>query len=222
MHVDTIIENAVNTDTKSYALIMLEHAVNTAWNTLPIDNRNSIKNYIVGKVIASCTDRSILPLQHRLNIVLVSIVKREWTNTWRDFIPEICGASKNSQPLCENTMKVLKILSEEIFDTHKNNLTSARRKNLKETMNSEFQKIYELCNWILTTSIEHQGAVQNSLVARTLETQAAFLDWVPPAVVFESQMTSMLIEHFLGSNHFRSHAVRCLTEIAKITLEISP
>jgi exportin-1 len=56
-------------------------------------------------------------------------------------------------------MKVLKILSEEIFDSEKNNLTASRRSNLKETMNSEFSKIYELCDWVLTTAVNYHGQI---------------------------------------------------------------
>ena len=46
---------------------------------------------------------------------LNQIVKYEWTTTWRDFISQICNASKADQNLCENNLTILKILSEEVI-----------------------------------------------------------------------------------------------------------
>ena len=43
----------------------------------------------------------------KLNEVLVQIVKNEWPKNWRSFIPEIVGASRSNESLCENNMHIL-------------------------------------------------------------------------------------------------------------------
>jgi len=51
-------------------------------------------------------------------------VKHEWTTTWQDFIPQVCSASQNHQGLCENILTILKLLSEEVFDFSKEQMTA--------------------------------------------------------------------------------------------------
>jgi exportin-1 len=43
-------------------------------------------------------------------------LKREWPKNWESFIPDIIGASKTNESLCQNNMIILKLLSEEVFD----------------------------------------------------------------------------------------------------------
>lgn len=221
IHVDTIIGNATNQDTKFFALSLLDHVIVTAWNAVPEDQRSGIKNFIVKQVIDN-TNSGASHFLNKLNLVLVQIVKREWTTTWRDFIPEICSASKSSQPLCENTMNVLKLLSEEIFDNTRTPLNSQKRNELKQTMNNEFSKIYELCDWILKTAALHPGAVQNSLIRSCLSTLAAFLDWIPAYHIFNGELVSFLIQNYLDHQLFRTLTLECLTEVAGVTMELNP
>lgn len=58
----------------------------------------------------------------KLNVTLVSIVKQEWLVSWKDFITDICQNASQSQAKCENTLNILKLLSEEVFDFGKNTL----------------------------------------------------------------------------------------------------
>ena len=64
------------------------------------------------------------------------------------FIPEIVGASKTNESLAANNMQILKLLSEEVFDFSKGNLTQAKVRELKQQFNSEFSLIFELCQVI--------------------------------------------------------------------------
>ena len=61
----------------------------------------------------------------KLNATLVSIVKQEWRTSWKNFIPDICHTAKESQSKCENTMVILKLLAEEIFDFSKKNIVAS-------------------------------------------------------------------------------------------------
>lgn len=219
VHVDVIIEKASNQDTKFFALSILDHVISTAWNAVPADQKQGIKNYIVRLVIDNSNTSTSSHFLNKLNLVLVQIVKREWTSTWKNFIPEICSASKSSQPLCENTMNILKLLSEEIF-SEANNMSSSKKYQLKVTMNEEFSKIYELCDWVLKTAASHPGAVQTSLIRSCLTTLAAFLEWVPPAHIFSGDFLNLLIDNYLANNTFRTLTLECLTEVAGVTMDL--
>jgi exportin-1 len=58
--------------------------------------------------------------------VLVDILKQDWPHKWPSFIPDIVGASKTSEGLCENSMAILRLLSEEVFDFSKDSMTQVR------------------------------------------------------------------------------------------------
>ena len=92
------------------------------------------------------------PLQNILskcNSILIQIVKYEWNTTWTNFINEICSASMKDMNICENNFYVLKMLSEEIFDHSKNQLTHQQIIELKNQMNNDFTTIFDLCKTVL-------------------------------------------------------------------------
>ena len=54
----------------------------------------------------------------------LQILKQDWPSKWPSFITDIVNASKTSELLCENSMVILKLLSEEIFDFSRGELTT--------------------------------------------------------------------------------------------------
>ena len=85
----------------------------------------------------------------KLNATLISIVKHEWTISWKNFITDICNDAKTTQSRCENALNILKLLSEEVFDFSKNTLLSQQAATLKQIMTTDFQHIFTLCYWVL-------------------------------------------------------------------------
>jgi exportin-1 len=151
--------------------------------------------------------------------VLVAIVKHEWTSTWQNFIPEVCEASKTHQGLCENILYVLKLLSEEIFDFSKEELTSKRAKELKETMVTQFSSIYELCVFVFDTFEQNQDSVKKALVKSCLKTFASFLSWIPFGYIFETDLIKKLLDGFFVIPTFRNDTLPCLVEIASLDID---
>ena len=66
-----------------------------------------------------------------MNNVIILIAKNEWTTGWPNFISELCTSSKTNQNLCENNMKLLQLLSEEINEFWKSSLTTKKAIELK-------------------------------------------------------------------------------------------
>jgi exportin-1 len=198
---DSILEGSKLEASKFFALQVLSEMINTRWKTIPQDQRLGIRNYVVSKIISmASTDESARQngsILSRLNLVLVEILKQDWPHAWPTFITDIIGSSKSSESLCENNMKILKLLSEEVFDFSMENMTSTKMKTMKESLNHEFSQIFHLCEFIL-------GASQKeSLLLATLQTLQRFLTWIPLGYIFETPLMDVLITKFFPAPPFR-------------------
>ncbi|KAJ3232034.1 Karyopherin transporter [Chytriomyces hyalinus] len=216
--VDGILERSQMLQTKFIALTILENLVKTMWKALPDIQRHGIKNFIVGIVIKTSSDEASFDKQklylNKLNMVLVQILKQEWPHNWPGFIPEIVESSKTNLSLCENNMKILKLLSEEIFDFSAEQMTQQKTKNLKNSMCGQFSEIFNLCQQVL------DKATKQSLIKATLETLLRFLNWIPLGYIFETNMVHTLCTRFLEVPEFKNVTLKCLTEIGG--LQVGP
>lgn len=214
--VDQILEQSASAATKFIALQVLEPVVKFQWKSLPREQCDGIKDFIVNTVIQLASDpgsmQSQAMLLNKLNVTLVQIIKQEWPRNWENFIAELVGASQTSESLCQNNMVLLRLMSEEIFDFGSEQMTQARQAELKQTFNKEFSLIFELCQGVLDVS-------QNAdLLEATLETLLRFLNWIPLGYVFETTMIDSLSTRFLPHPQTRNIALACLTEI--VSLEV--
>jgi exportin-1 len=148
---------------------------------------------------------------NKMNLVLVEVLKHEWPHNWPTFIADICNSSQSSEVLCENNMLILKLLSEEIFDFSKNQMTEKKTKTLKESLNQEFVQIFKLCEFVLDKS------THIPLLTITLQTLLRFLSWIPLGYVFETGLIEILVKKFFATPVFRNDTIACLSEIANLT-----
>ncbi|KAK2708809.1 hypothetical protein QYM36_014432 [Artemia franciscana] len=215
--VDTILQYSSNQQTKYYALQILEQTIKIRWKILPRNQCEGIKKFIVSLIIKTSSDPETLERERvylsKLNMILVQILKREWPKHWESFIPDIVGASKTNESLCQNNMTILKLLSEEVFDFSSGQMTQTKAKHLKDTMCSEFSQIFHLCAQVLEES-------QNApLVAATLETLLRFLNWIPLGYIFETTLIQTLVGKFFSVPLFRNVTLKCLTEIGGVSFD---
>lgn len=108
-------------------------------------------------------------------------------------------------------MKILKLLSEEVFDFARLDLTQAKTKELKQTLTVEFKAIHELCVFVLNNTRKPE------LIRATLETLSVYLTWVPLGYIFEGNLLEMLLQLF-PQGPFRNVALQCLTEVRLVCL----
>jgi len=106
---------------------ILESVIRFKWGALPAEQREGVRNFLSNLIISYTTDealfRSETTFVNKLNIILVQILKHDWPSKWKTFIPDLVSASKTSETLCENSMKIFKLLSEEVFDFARLDLT---------------------------------------------------------------------------------------------------
>lgn len=220
IRVDKVLDyHASSINAKFFALQILEKLIRYRWKTLPRSTSESIRNYVVGKVIKlSKTDESLARegvFVSKLNLILVQIVKQEWPARWESFMTEIVGASRSSVPLCENNMKILRLLSEEVFEFSAGEMTQDKIEELKRQFNDDFSRVFELCQYVFTSSADLQSSRPSLLVA-TLKTLEKFLSWIPLGYIFETQLIETLVG-FVSSNELRHATLPCLVEIASLS-----
>eukprot|EP00613_Pedinella_sp_CCMP2098_P080055 CAMPEP_0171950058 /NCGR_PEP_ID=MMETSP0993-20121228/76781_1 /TAXON_ID=483369 /ORGANISM="non described non described, Strain CCMP2098" /LENGTH=664 /DNA_ID=CAMNT_0012594757 /DNA_START=199 /DNA_END=2190 /DNA_ORIENTATION=- len=216
---DAILEQATSPNAKFLGLLILSEAIRTRWRVLAQGEagdqaRMGIRNFLVKKIIELSSDEATMARErvflNKMNLTLVYVLKNEWPHNWPEFIDEIVQASTTNEVLCENNMNILKLLSEEVFEV-KDQMTMAKTKLLKERLNEEFAKIFQLCDMVL------QQSQRPSLLNVTLQTLQRFLTWVPLGYIFETPLIPLLISKFFPVPIFRNATVECLTEIAGLS-----
>ena len=108
-------------------------------------------------------------------------------------------------------MRILKLLSEEVFDFSKDSITLARAESLRASLSEQFQMIFELCDFILRHS------TRASLVTETLHTLQRFVTWIPEKYIFETALLPMLCSKFLQHGVFRVDCLLVLTEVGSLS-----
>ncbi|XP_044498368.1 protein EXPORTIN 1A-like isoform X3 [Mangifera indica] len=88
-------------------------------------------------------------------------------------------------------------------------MTQQKIKELKQSLNSEFQLIHELCLYVLSAS------QRTELIRVTLSTLHAFLSWIPLGYIFESPLLETLLK-FFPLPSYRNLTLQCLTEVAAL------
>ncbi|KAB5529717.1 hypothetical protein DKX38_019798 [Salix brachista] len=224
-----ILQNTKNLNTKFFALQVLESVIKYRWNALPVEQRDGMKNYISEVIVQLSSNEASFRMErlyvNKLNVTLVQILKHEWPARWRSFIPDLVAAAKTSETICENCMVILKLLSEEVFDFSRGEMTQQKIKELKQSLNrqlimaagaaeiyrnsSEFQLIHELCLYVLSAS------QRTELIRATLSTLHAFLSWIPLVYIFESPLLETLLK-FFPMPSYRNLTLQCLTEVAAL------
>ncbi|CAI5450936.1 unnamed protein product [Caenorhabditis angaria] len=215
--VDAILQFSNLSESKYFALQILENVIQTKWKSLPPVQRDGIKNFIVSMMLRLSSSAEEVSgnslLLHKLNLVLVQIVKQDWPKHWPTFIADIVESSKSNEHVCINNMNILSLLSEEVFDFGSQNLTQAKEQHLKQQFCGQFQEVFTLCVSIL------EKCPSNSMVHATLKTLHRFLTWIPVGYVFETNITELLSENFLSLEVYRVITLQCLTEISQIPIE---
>ena len=88
-------------------------------------------------------------------------------------------------------------------------MTTLKIKSMKEGLNEEFAKVFELCQLVL------QNNDRQSLLLATLQTLHRFLNWIPLGFIFETNLLPDLMK-FFNAPAFRTTVLDCLTEIASL------
>ena len=206
-------------NTKFFSLSIYDSATSSRWLELPREKVLATVLELI-KTIAARGVQDEKPLLRKLDKVFVNAVKNEWLNgseIWKGVIPQLAQLSGTDQNLWENTMTILCMLSEDIFDFGSNTMTSNRVSLLKNTLAEQFPHVQQLCELVLAQHIQSpQGTVKPSLVNAALATMSHYLKWIPHQTLFSTNFVDLLVSHFWDPLAFRIEAVKCLTEVLAV------
>ena len=99
--------------TKFFILQVLQTAVTTRWKIFPAEQKENIRNYIVQKVVDFSKSDALLresSLAITFEPCLSADSKEDWPHNWPSFIEDIVNSSKTNESLCENNMRILRLL----------------------------------------------------------------------------------------------------------------
>ncbi|KAF3457901.1 hypothetical protein FNV43_RR02561 [Rhamnella rubrinervis] len=133
----------------SFYVQVLEGVIKYRWNALPIEQRDGMKNYISDVIVQLSSNEASFRMErlyvNKLNIILVQNVLfwvlmvmiglQDDKARWQGFIPDLVSAAETSETICENCMAILKLLSEEVFDFSRGEMTQQKIKELKQSLN---------------------------------------------------------------------------------------
>eukprot|EP00922_Rhytidocystis_sp_ex-Travisia-forbesii_P020155 GHVS01029706.1.p1 GENE.GHVS01029706.1~~GHVS01029706.1.p1 ORF type:complete len:1123 (+),score=166.78 GHVS01029706.1:69-3437(+) len=221
-YVSTILSLSSDANTKFFALGILENCILYRWNILPAAEQTGIKQY-VSELALTLADNEVAcnkekHFVNKVNENLIQIIKHEWPDKWPTFITELCKSSKAKQSICENNMRLLVLLSEEVFDFGGDQLCSKRLDRLKEEFTAQFSEVFDLCCFIIRSHVQNPAALKHSLLAQTLQCLSHFLKWIPLPFIFETDLIEMLLNNFWDNTSFRIDCVRCLSEVGSLKL----
>lgn len=229
--VSIILEHSENVNTKFYGLQILEECINNRWNILPQEEKEGMKNFIACYTITLSTEGTTVGvdrhLLNKLDETLIQIVKKEWPENWSSFIPDIVNSAKLNQNVCENNMKLLNMLSEEVFDFGNETLVKKKKDKLQSEYANQFQEVYNLCLYILEANVYNRRSTNVSLIKQTLTCLANFFKWIPLNYIFEKykfndkdvQIIDLLFDHFWDDISYKIECVKCMQEIVMLKME---
>eukprot|EP00916_Digyalum_oweni_P021658 GHVL01035939.1.p1 GENE.GHVL01035939.1~~GHVL01035939.1.p1 ORF type:complete len:1099 (-),score=183.72 GHVL01035939.1:1133-4429(-) len=218
--VDHILQYSKDVATKFYALRILDLFISTKWGIADDEQKQGIKRFIVSLCMTSAKDMELVSKESfyitKLNQTLIQIVKRDWPDGWPNFIPDLVAVSQTDAVICENNLKILQLLSEEVFDFGDDQISAKKVSKLKDTLESQFQIVFTLCSEIFQNYKNNPNSLKPSLVKTTLKTFKRFLRWIPLGFIFQTGLIDNLMQSLWNVEGHRVECVGCLTEIASL------
>ncbi|KAA0150449.1 hypothetical protein FNF27_03624 [Cafeteria roenbergensis] len=213
--VDGILDRCRSDLARVVAAGVLEDAIMLRWETLGRPEQESVRNFISGKIIKLSSDPAEAKREEvfltKLDVLLVGVLKQDWPHRWPSFIDEMNSSSRAmGEGVCANNMRILRLLSEEVFDLGSGvvaDLTSDRRQKLQASLSSELKKIFNLIAFVAASS------TSVGTLTETLRALQKYLSWVPASLVLETDLVATLTAKFLPAPAFRTITLDCLTEV---------
>ena len=216
-----ILNNTQSNNTRVFALNILESFIKEKWNLLDDNSKLNLRNFLVSLLIKFVIDNDFFNnaqnhfVINKLNIVIVTIAKNEWTTTWPNFISELCNSSKSNPNLCENNMKLLILLSEEINVFWKNSLTAKKAYELREKMSKEFIEVFNLCQLIINNS----NSVNKNLLIQSIKLFGEYMNWFPINLTLNPDIMRQTLLNFKNLSSCRTETMRCLGNLFGIKMK---
>lgn len=86
-------------------------------------------------------------------------------------------------------------------------------------MTSEFQSVFQLCEFVITEAINNPQAIKQTLIRQCLKTLQTFLSWIPLGYVFQTDLVEKVLRNLIAPPSTRIEAIKLFTEISQVSLK---
>ena len=83
-------------------------------------------------------------LLRKWDVILVDIFKKEWPTNWTSFIHDFVSVATQSESRCVNSMYVLKIVIEDVFQFGSSTLPSKFNNQIREAIRKDIIEVYDV------------------------------------------------------------------------------
>ncbi|CUG77964.1 exportin 1, putative [Bodo saltans] len=219
---DALILGCTSQHARFLAVQLMEEGITKRWNTLNESQQASLRTFLMNLVVSTCRGgwdamRSQKVVLTKIDTALIAIAKREWPHRWPTFVRDVCtSASGVDDPMVENCVRLLTLLGEDIFEFGDKGMTSRAAARKKVALQDDFQMIYSVLVAVLTQSKDTQ------LTNAALQCFTKYVPWMPFENVFDSQFLDFLSLFCINLEILRYDSLRCLTEIAALSILSGP
>lgn len=203
--IDKILDKEYSLYLKYIALTVFNKFVSNNWGNLQIEHSEYYKNFIAQFTMKPFS-QSEKPLLYMADTVLINILLYEWPDKWPTFIQNILSVASNSPELCQNSLKVIRMLVEEFTDFSENSMTTVRQAE----MNFAFVNQFSLIHPVVLNALSSRD---DDLIIEALNCMKTFLNVVDPEVIFTQDMINVLTNEFLPNPKFMIYCISIISII---------
>eukprot|EP00758_Cryptobia_borreli_P018139 Tbor_TRINITY_DN6486_c0_g1::TRINITY_DN6486_c0_g1_i1::g.67::m.67/K14290/XPO1, CRM1; exportin-1 len=180
-----LIASGLHPQTQFLGLQLLTDTITVFWNRYSQVERDGMKQFIVAAITKQCDTvahmRANKALVTKMNAALVAIAKREYPARWPTFVADVvAGAEIGNEAMVENTIAILSLFGEDVFEFGTRSLTSKWIAVKRDALASDFGLIYPLCMKVLASANDIE------LIIICLQCMEKFVPFVPYHYLFHA------------------------------------
>ncbi|GAA5909489.1 hypothetical protein JCM6882_002657 [Rhodosporidiobolus microsporus] len=195
--VPAIIAQTRSATTRFFALQILERQVSHAWGGLDLEERTSVRNFVLAAINDAAgfdsplrSDRAYLL---KLNGILLKIVLLDWPQDWPEFLDIFLESAQASPGHCENALVFFRLLAVDL-DEQDSQMSSSKCEKLQAQFREEVHKIYPLAEAALRPVDQLEPGGDLLCVPIAVSTLASVFQVVDCTKVFGSALPSYLLQ----------------------------
>lgn len=206
---------------KVYALSIFAKFVELRWDTLSLENKAELRNFISSYITTAASfqdetlqqDKVIHVLRYA-DIVLINVLKYDWPKLWPNFIPDLIQAAGNSPDMCANCFFILRGLAQEFSNfIDCNTLSSSQQAEMIGLFNEQFGLIIPVIEFALDSTDNP------NLINTVLCSLKTFLETIDESIFLGTgKIFSTICEKLLPDHRFTINCISVFGELVSRTV----
>lgn len=220
IYVDKILETeGMSVNGRFIAIQVLKDMIQFKWNVIDEETKEGYRQFIFNTIINWSSfepSTELLTLLTQMDIALVLILLQEWPRNMENIVSELIASAPNSLMFCRNNLQIIKILCEDSDINENEQITYLRSIEISNRLQEESEKIYNFVEGILVGNTFNDHEV----IILALQTLKYFIKWIPPEILLQTQVFSVLCVEYLSNGNFVTPVLNLLFEIFHAPNEI--